>query len=72
MKTILLCAVSICVVTGCATNEELAAREDRAGPAEYTTGSSLAQKSKARKPDVQTLTDEELEEIQRNRADPVR
>ena len=72
MKTILLCAVSICFVTGCATNEGLASREDRVGPAEYTTGSSLAQKSKTRKPDVQTLTDEELEEIQRNSSNPIR
>ncbi|MFD2365239.1 hypothetical protein [Pseudoduganella sp. GCM10020061] len=39
---------------------------------EYTTGSIIAQKSKSKKTDVQTLPTEKLGEIQQNSSIPMR
>jgi uncharacterized protein YcfL len=72
MKTFVLCAVTVCLLAGCASSKDIATKEEAADMPEYTTGSIIAQKSKSKKTDVQTLPTEKLGEIQQNSSIPIR
>lgn len=72
MKNLLLCAVGACLIGGCAATPGVASKDEPNEMPEYTTGSIIAQKSKSRPKNVQTMSGEKLGEIQQNSSLPMR
>lgn len=72
MKTLLLVAAVALTLAGCASTRNTAADNEPAEMPEYTTGSSIAQKSRTKPTAVQTASSEALSEIQRNSPIPMR